>query len=69
MPTKRPKNITPEHATELVVAERTRCANLVPTTWLDPLLSGKDAPKLPLDGRGVEALLRGIQDRIRTGHR
>ena len=47
-----------------VAAERKRCAALVPTTWLDPLLSGKDAPKLPLDERNVEALLRGIQDRI-----
>jgi hypothetical protein len=47
--------------------ERRRCANLVPTNWLDPLLTGKDAPKLPLGGREVEALLRGIQDRIRNG--
>lgn len=52
-----------------VIAERKRCANLVPTSWLDSLLSGKDAPKLPLGGREVEALLRGIQDRIRVGHR
>ncbi len=49
-----------------VAAERKRCASLVPTSWLDSLLSGKDAPKLPLGAREVEALLRGIQDRIRT---
>lgn len=50
----------------IIAAERERCAKLVPTTWLDELLTGKDAPKLPLDARAVEALLRGIQDRIRA---
>jgi hypothetical protein len=50
-----------------VAAERERCAELVPTNWCDSLLTGKDAPKLPLGGREVEALLRGIQDRIRKG--
>lgn len=48
-----------------VTAERERCAKLVPTNWCDPLLSGEQANKVPLDCRGVEALLRGIQDRIR----
>jgi hypothetical protein len=47
------------------LAERERCAKLVPMNWCDSLLTGKDAPNLPLDARGVEALLRGIQDRIR----
>jgi hypothetical protein len=51
---------------QAVAAERERCANLVPTNWCDALLTGKDAPKHPLDNRGVEALLRGIQDRIRN---
>lgn len=41
--------------------------NLVPTNWCDPLLTGPKAVKLPLDQRGVEKLLRGIQDRIRAG--
>ncbi len=50
-----------------VAAERERCANLVPTNWCDPLLTGKDAPSVPLDCPGVERLLRGIQDRIRSG--
>ena len=50
-----------------VAAERERCAKLVPTNWCDPLLTGPDAPKTPLDCRGVEQLLRGIQDRIRAG--
>ena len=49
-----------------VAAERERCAKLVPTNWCDPLLTGPDAPKHPLDSRGVEDLLRGIQDRIRN---
>ena len=47
-----------------IAAERERCANLVPTTWLDPLLSGKNAPKLPMTGSEVEGLLRGIKARI-----
>ena len=45
------------------------CAKQVPTTWLDPLLTGKTAV-LPAtgdwNGRHMEALLRGIQDRIRA---
>lgn len=49
-----------------VHGERERCAKLVPTNWCDELLTGKDAPKGPLDNRGVEQLLRGIQDRIRN---
>ena len=46
--------------------ERGRCAKLVPTTWLDPLLSGKGAPQLPLSAHALEALLRAIQNRIRN---
>jgi hypothetical protein len=49
----------------IIAAERERCAKLIPTSWCDELLSGKNAPKLPLEARAVEALLRGIQDRIR----
>lgn len=55
-----------ERVRKAIAAERERCAKLVPTNWTDPLLTGKDAPKHPLDNRGVEALLRGIQDRIRN---
>lgn len=49
------------------LAEAERC---VPTNWLDPLLSGPKAV-LPknfklLTPRHIEALLRGIQDRIRA---
>ena len=41
------------------------CAKCVPTTWLDPLLSGPNkVGNLP--ARETEALLRGIQDRIRA---
>jgi hypothetical protein len=46
--------------------ERERCAKLVPTNWCDVLLTGPDAARPPLGERGIEALLRGIQDRIRT---
>jgi hypothetical protein len=49
----------------LLAAERERCAKLVPTNWCDPLLTGKDAARPPLNERGVEALLLGIRDRIR----
>jgi hypothetical protein len=42
------------------------CANCVPTNWCDVLLTGPDAPRPPLDNRGVEQLLRGVQDRIRS---
>ena len=52
---------------DAVSAERKRLAALVPTNWCDPLLTGPEAVKLPLEGRGVEKLLRGIQDRIRKG--
>jgi hypothetical protein len=41
------------------------CARCVPTTWLDPLLTGPNkVGNLP--ARETEALLRGIQDRIRA---
>ncbi len=46
-----------------------RCAKEVPENWLDPLLTG---PQAVLKGNGgtwgcrdIEALLRGVQDRIR----
>lgn len=42
------------------------CARCIPTTWLDDLLTGPSASKGALDNRGVEHLLRGIQDRIRA---
>lgn len=53
----------PDEARDLVIEE---CAKAVPTNWCDPLLTGPDAPKGPLDNRGVERLLRGVQDRIRS---
>lgn len=40
------------------------CAAAVPTNWCDVLLTGPGAAKHPLDNRGVEQLLRGVQDRI-----
>jgi hypothetical protein len=49
-----------------VARERERCAALVPTTWLDPLLSGP-AKVVPTgaDGGAIEALLQAIAARIR----
>ena len=41
-------------------------ARKVPTTWLDPLLTGPGATELPLDGPGVEKLCRGITAAIRA---
>ena len=40
------------------------CAKCVPTSWLDPMLSGPEKVGDML-ARETEALLRGIQDRIR----
>lgn len=40
------------------------CAKCVPTNWCDPLLTGPNVGDLP--ARETEALLRGIQDRIRS---
>jgi len=63
-----PKTSSRKRAIEIAVAaERERCARLVPTNWCDSLLTGKDVARPPLDGRAVEALLRGVQDRIRKG--
>lgn len=44
---------------------REECAKAIPTTWLDPLLTGPDkiaAP--PYTGPQIEALLQAIRDRI-----
>jgi hypothetical protein len=51
-----------------------KLSDLVPTNWLDPLLTGNRAA-LPAERNGkwncrdIEALLRGVQDRIRAGER
>lgn len=42
------------------------CANQVPSNWLDPLLTGTDAPRPPLNEPSVERLLRGVAARIRA---
>ena len=51
----------PEDVRNAVIDE---CARAIPTTWLDPLLSGP-AKVGNMPARETEALLRGIQDRIR----
>ena len=59
-------------ATALAEAERAgmeRAAKLIPTNWLDPLLTGPtgiDAGNRGIDRRVIEQLLRGTQDRIRA---
>jgi len=41
-------------------------ANAIPTSWLDPLLSGGKAPKVPMTGPALETMLRAIVSRIRA---
>jgi hypothetical protein len=41
------------------------CARCVPANWCDPLLTGPDKVG-DLPARETEALLRGVQDRIRA---
>lgn len=54
-------------AIDLIRAETLEeAARKVPTTWLDPLLNGPGATKLPLDVPGVEKLCRGIAAAIRA---
>lgn len=43
-----------------------RASRCIPTSWLDPLLTGDDVKRPPLGAREIEALLRGIQDRVRS---
>ena len=55
-----------EKARALVEAGK-RLPDEIPTNWLDSILSGPDAVDLSkCDGRQVEALLRAVQDRLRT---
>jgi len=49
-----------------VESEREACAKEMPTTWLDPLLSGPDAPNLPWGCPEIEAYTRALADRIRA---
>jgi hypothetical protein len=60
------KKIISLRVAQAVAAERERCARLVPTNWCDSLLTGDGVARPPLDGLGIEALLRGVQDRIRN---
>ena len=56
-----------EEAIALIRAEvLEEAARNVPTTWLDPLLTGPGATELPLDEPGVEKLCRGISAAIRA---
>lgn len=48
---------------DLVIEE---CAKCVPTTWLDPLLSGPNKVADFADGPSVERLLQEVARRIRS---
>jgi hypothetical protein len=50
--------------------KRKLLSDLVPTNWLDSLLTGPDGIGTPpYQARHIEQLLRGIQDRLRTAER
>ena len=53
-------------ASKVRESEREACADLIPTNWLDPILSGKGAIKLPAGCPEIETLLREIGRRIRS---
>lgn len=55
---------------EIRADERERCAQLVPTNWLDPLLTGPRAVigKPPYNCPDIERLLSALAAAIRTGN-
>ena len=47
--------------------KRKKLSDLVPTNWLDSLLTGPEGiGQPPYDCRHIEKLLRGVQDRLRA---
>jgi hypothetical protein len=55
-------------ARKVAESEREACAALIPTSWLDPLLSGNGSVirELPADGPAIQSLLAAIAARIRS---
>lgn len=52
---------------EAALEERAEAAvQCIPTTWLDPLLSGIGVSRLPWRAPEIEKLLRGLGERIRA---
>jgi hypothetical protein len=53
---------------DAILAERERCAALVPTSWLDPLLTGPRAVigRPPFNCPDIERLLHAVAAEIRT---
>ncbi len=53
-------------STKKTTIVKTRLSSLVPTNWLDPLLTGPDAVigKPPYGCPDIERLLRAVRDRI-----
>lgn len=53
----------PDDVRDLVIEE---CAKAVPTTWLDPILSGPDSVRGTFDCPSTERLLGAVAERIRA---
>lgn len=60
---KKKLKFVPDDVRNAVIDE---CARCVPTNWLDSLLTGDKRVIVNSPCREVEALLRGVQDRIRA---
>lgn len=41
------------------------CANTIPTSWLDPMMTGPKSVKGNFDGPSTERLLQAVAQRIR----
>jgi len=52
--------------TAAVAEEREACVKIVPTTWLDPILSGPGMKAPPFNGPDIERLLQLIAAAIRA---
>jgi hypothetical protein len=48
---------------DLVIEE---CAKAVPTSWLDPMMTGPNSVKGNFDGPSTERLLQAVAERIRS---
>lgn len=59
----RPKfKFVPDDARDAVIEE---CAKAIPTSWLDPILSGPASVKGTFDCPSTERLLAAVAERIR----
>ena len=58
------KDFLTEYATIREKETKNEILKLIPTTWLDPLLSGDKAINVPAGCPDIEKLLQAIKDRI-----